>query len=78
MQSPSRKSPERAEIVDRSPNLNELEAEAGYQRNRLALYRRRILTGKPTTPQRLREIERAMESARERLRRARARGLGRS
>jgi hypothetical protein len=65
--------PRRPEVVDRSPSVEELEAEDRYQRSRLALYRQRIIAGKPTTPRRLREIERAMEGARERLRRARRR-----
>ena len=63
----------RPEVVERSPSVEELEAEDRYQRSRLALYRQRIIAGKPTTPRRLREIERAMEGARERLRRARRR-----
>jgi hypothetical protein len=54
----------------RGPSLEELRAEARYQRDRYALYRARALTGKPTTQMRLRELERAAASAQARLERA--------
>ena len=49
----------------------ELEAEARYRRERLALYRARVYSGQPTTELRLRELERASEGAEQRLRLAR-------
>lgn len=54
----------------RDPSLDELRAEATYRRNRLALYRARILTRRATSAARLRELERASEGASERLHRA--------
>ena len=50
-----------------------LEAEARYHRDRLALYRARILSSNPAAPGRLRELERASRAADERLRAARSR-----
>jgi hypothetical protein len=67
---PGSSEPPRAPIDDRAPSVDELKAEAGYRRDRLALYRRRVLTGKPSSAVRLRELERAAVSARDRLRRA--------
>jgi hypothetical protein len=56
---------------DRRPaSVDELRAEARYQRDRLALYRRRGLIGKPSSSTRLRELERLAASAGDRLRRA--------
>jgi len=55
------------------PDLSILEAEARYHRDRLALYRARALSAKPTSPGRLRELERAAASAEARLQHARAR-----
>ena len=55
------------------PSLEELRAEARYQRDRYALYRARALTGKPTTQTRMRELERAAAGAQARLDRAVAR-----
>ena len=52
------------------PNLEELRAEARYRRDRLALYRARLLTGRPATQTRLRELERLAASADARLDRA--------
>jgi hypothetical protein len=67
---PGSSAPSRAPVKDRRPSVDELKAEVRYRRDRLALYRRRVLTGKPTSPVRLRELERAAVSARDRLRRA--------
>ncbi len=53
-----------------TPSIEELRAEANYHRDRLSLYRRRALTGKPTTQIRMRELERAAEAAQARLQRA--------
>jgi hypothetical protein len=49
------------------------EAEARYHRDRLALYRARVLSAKPTSNGRLRELERNAAAAETRLRHARGR-----
>ena len=59
--------------MDGGPTIEHLTAEARYHRDRFALYRARALTGKPTTPGKLRELERVATSAQERLDRARRR-----
>jgi hypothetical protein len=59
--------------VSYEPSLDELRNEARYHRERLALYKARALTGKLTTPTRMRDLERASESAAARLSRAEAR-----
>ncbi len=56
--------------------VKELEAEARYHRDRLALYRARVLTGKPTSAARLRELERISTAAADRLRSASGSGRG--
>jgi hypothetical protein len=53
------------------PDRARLEAEARCHRDRLALYRARIYASKPTSSNRLRELERAAVCADERFRRAR-------
>jgi hypothetical protein len=53
------------------PDLEHLEAEARYHRDRLRLYRQRTVSSKPTSPTRLRELERVADAADERLRSAR-------
>ena len=53
------------------PDLSILEAEARYHRDRLALYRARVLSAKPTSSGRLQELERAAAGAAARLRHAR-------
>jgi hypothetical protein len=50
--------------------LEDLKAAARYQRERLALYRARAYGGSLTSSTRLRELERASEFAKQRLRRA--------
>ena len=50
-----------------APDLQALEAEARYHRDRLALYRARVHNSKPTSPSRLRELERASRAADTRL-----------
>jgi len=50
-----------------------VEAEARYHRDRLALYRARVYSGKPTSLTRLRELERAAASADARARHLRGR-----
>ena len=47
--------------------LEDLEAEAQHHRNRLALYKARILTGKPSSPARLEELRRISAGADARL-----------
>jgi hypothetical protein len=52
------------------PDVDRLEAEARYHRDRLALYRARVLSAKPTSSGRLQELERTSEAADARLRHA--------
>ena len=54
-----------------APDLQELEAQARHQRNRLALYRARVLSAKPASAARLRELQRVSAAADARLRHAR-------
>jgi hypothetical protein len=49
------------------------EAEARYHRDRLALYKARVHSGKPTSLTRLRELERAATLAETRARQVRGR-----
>ena len=53
-----------------APDLRELEAQACYHRDRLALYRARVLSAKPASAARLRELQRASAAADARLRHA--------
>ena len=56
------------------PNtLEQLAAEARYHRQRYDLYRARVYGGRPTSDSRLRELQRACESAEARLAKARER-----
>ena len=50
--------------------VDQLRVEACYDRDRLALYRAKALTGKPTTQMRMQALERAAASSEQRLRRA--------
>jgi hypothetical protein len=52
-------------------DLERLEADVRYHRDRLRLYRQRIFSAKATSPVRLRELERVAAAAVERLRNAR-------
>jgi hypothetical protein len=56
----------------RDPATSRLDAEARYHRDRLALYRARIVSTRPTSLSRLRELERISRMADDRLRTARA------
>lgn len=56
-------------IGDAGPSLEQLRAEASYARERLALYRRRVLLGQGD-PRRLAELKRIADGALKRLRRA--------
>jgi hypothetical protein len=60
-------------VVLPAPNLHHLEAEASYHRDRLALYRARVFSAKPTSAERLRELERISTAADARLRHAASR-----
>jgi hypothetical protein len=53
-----------------APDIAQLEAEARYHRDRLALYRARVYNSRPTTQTRLRELQRTSAAADERLRHA--------
>jgi hypothetical protein len=53
------------------PDLEHLEAEVRYHRDRLRLYRQRIVSAKPTSPARLHELERVADAAVDRLETAR-------
>jgi hypothetical protein len=54
------------------PDLVQLEAEERYHRERLALYRARSYSSRPTSPTRLRELGRIWEAAKGRLTHARS------
>jgi hypothetical protein len=56
------------------PDLSDLEAQARYHRDRLALYRARMQGAQPTSVHRLEELQRAATAADERLRTARRTG----
>ena len=59
-----------AEVMD-TPDLTDLENQARYHRDRAALYRAKMHGSKPTSVERLHELERASAAADERLRTAR-------
>ncbi len=50
-----------------APTLDDLRMDARYHRDRFALYRARALSSRPTSPVRMRELERAADRAEERL-----------
>ena len=54
------------------PDFVQLEAEERYHRERLALYRARSYSSRPTSPARLRELGRIWEAAKARLTHARS------
>jgi hypothetical protein len=59
-------------VVASAPaDLGDIEAEARYHRDRLALYRARMQASHPTSIVRLRDLERAAAAADDRLRSAR-------
>jgi len=64
---------DRSSSADAARELQRLEAEAQYHRDRLALYRARVVSARPTSPIRLRELERTAEAADARLKDARDR-----
>lgn len=55
-----------------NPHIEDLRAQARYARERRDLYRAKTHGPRPTTPGRLRELERAAQTAEERLKRAEA------
>lgn len=57
-------------MTQRSERLDILRAEARYHRQRYDLYRAKVYAMRPTSPARLRELERACEAAEARLRHA--------
>jgi hypothetical protein len=61
-------------FVAAAPDLTDLEAQASYHRDRLALYRARMHGAHTTSVERLHELERAATAADERLRTARRLG----
>jgi len=56
--------------MDGSPRIADLRAEARHHRERYDLYRAKMYALRPTTMTRLRELERAHQSAQARLHRA--------
>jgi hypothetical protein len=58
-------------VAAAAPDLGDLEEQARYHHDRLALYRARMHGAKPTSVDRLAELERAATAADERLRAAR-------
>ena len=62
----------RRELETRSARLVMLEAEARYARDRDRLYKARVSGPRPTSPGRIRELERAHLRAESRLRRTRS------
>jgi hypothetical protein len=53
-----------------TPRLEDLRVQARYHRERRDLYRAKMHGGRPTSPARLRELERTLALADSRLRRA--------
>jgi hypothetical protein len=53
-------------MTDRA-RLDELRAEAAYARQKRDLYRAKAYGGRPTSPVRMRELDRAVEQTEERL-----------
>ena len=58
-------------MAEREIRMADLEAEARYHRERLALYRAKTYGPRPTSPARLRTLRLASEAAQRRLRQAR-------
>jgi hypothetical protein len=58
-------------VTPGSPSVEALEAEARYARERYELYRAKVYGARPTSLNRLRELQRIHEGAEARLRRAR-------
>jgi hypothetical protein len=73
---PEVRRPRPASPIAETPDLTDLEDKARYHRDRAALYRARMHGSKPTSLERLEELERASAAADERLRTARRVGHG--
>lgn len=58
---------------DHATELQRLQADARYARERLSLYRAKALTGRETSPVRMRELQRHADQTAERLVNARRR-----
>ena len=61
-------------VMAGSPSVEELLAEARYHRHRYDLYKAKMYGSRPTRMTRLRELERTMQGAEARLRRAQQAG----
>jgi hypothetical protein len=59
-------------VLVSTDHLDDLRTQARYARERYQLYKARALSRRPTSPQRLSELERASEQAEARLRFAQA------
>lgn len=72
-EAPAAKPRPRPAAAPHDAELEQLEAEARYHRDRFDLYRARVISGSsaPTSPARLRELERTAAGAAERLAHAR-------
>jgi hypothetical protein len=57
-------------MTSHAQRLDQLAAEARYHRQRLDLYRARLYGGRPLSPARLEEFQRASDAAATRLRQA--------
>ena len=55
--------------------LEELRGLVNYDRQKLALYRAKVMSARPTSPQRLAELERRLASSVERLEHAEAESI---
>lgn len=62
--------PGRLPIVNQRNQEKMLDAEVRYRRERLDLYRARVYSGRPTSPARLRALQRAYDGAVSRLSRS--------
>jgi hypothetical protein len=65
-------------VDDRAAELERLEDDARYARERLALYRAKAQTGHETSPVRMRELQRSADQTAERLNAARRRARRRA
>jgi len=62
-------------MTSEAERLDELRNEARYRRERLSLYKARTYGGRPASPYKLRELQRASDGAAARLLRAERVGL---
>ena len=71
---PARRRRPTAQEREAAQELERLEAEASYHRDRLALYHARVITAQPSSAARLRELRHASEAADARLAHAKQHG----